>query len=95
MPNQLIYRSTVHGHADADLSQESRHVYFGTVHRIPRGEYFDRETRLAELQSLLRPRLVHGFMAEPVPGEPVERYEVYDLDSQDILVMHRVAMRPA
>jgi hypothetical protein len=95
MTRLLIYRSTVRGFRDEDLDADPKYPYFGFVKRIPK----DSPPRLTEavcedLDALAQPQLVHGFVGEPVPGEPFERLEVYDLDSDDVLVMYRVPFRP-
>src|SRR3982751_4571728 len=93
MKRQLIYRSVVRGHGDADLDQAPEYPYFGMVRRVPVGTDVT-AALFEELEELTWPRGVHGFMGEPVPGEPYERYEVYDMETEDLLVMYRVPFRP-
>jgi hypothetical protein len=93
MKRPLIYRSTVRGHHDDDLDAEPQYPYYGFVQRVPKGTDLTTEM-FVDLERLAQPRWVHGFLAEPVPGEPFERYEVFDADSDDILVMYRAPFRP-
>jgi hypothetical protein len=93
MKRQLIYRSVVRGHGDADLDQAPEYPYFGMVRRVPVGTDVT-AALFEELEELTWPRVVHGFMGEPVPGEPYERYEVFDVETEDLLVMYRVPFRP-
>jgi hypothetical protein len=75
------------------LDAEPRYPYFGLVRRVPKGA--DITAALFEdLEKLTKPRMAHGFFGEPVPGEPFERYEVYDVETEDFLMMYRVPFRP-
>lgn len=95
MKRGLIYRSTVRGFEDDDLESEPRYPYFGVVRRVSKDSPTPTaEAMFADLEELSRPRMVHGFLGEPVPGEPIERLEVYDMDSDDIIVMYRLPMQP-
>src|SRR3954471_24194632 len=93
MRRELIYRSAVRGYHDTDLDADSTHPYFGFVRRVPKGADVT-AAMFADLEELTRPRMVHGFLGEPVPGEPFERYEVFDVETEDLLVMYRVPFRP-
>ena len=82
--------STIRGRAN--LSAEPRMVYYGVVRRIPRPEFdADPEEALhrhdfGKLASLLRPR----ESEVPARTGPIERYEVRDIDTNDVWVMWRV-----
>jgi hypothetical protein len=65
----------------------------GHNRRVPRDKKAS-ETVMDDLEKLTEPRFVQGFLGEPVPGEPFERYEVYDIESDDTLVFYRVPFRP-
>ena len=93
MERKLIYRSTVRGHHDDDLGAEPNYPYFGLVRRVLKGADLT-ATLFEDLEELTKPRMVHGFMGEPVPGEPYERYEVFDIEAEDLLVLYRVPFHP-
>ena len=84
------YQSTIRGRANP--SAEPRMLYYGVVLRIPRQEYCAdpaealRRHDVGTLASLLRPR------GSEVPARtgPIERYEVWDIDTSDVWVMWRV-----
>jgi hypothetical protein len=63
------------------------------VRRIPKGIDVT-AAMFTDLEELTKPRMVHGFLGEPVPGEPYERYEVFDVETEDLIVMYRVPFRP-
>ncbi len=82
--------STIRGRANP--SAEPRMLYYGVVRRIPRQEYSAdpaealRRHDLGKLASLLRPR----ESQVPARTGPIERYEVRDIDTNDVWIMWRV-----
>lgn len=93
------YVSAVRG-CDDELGVPPEHEYYGFVERVNvSGTAEDRrralETSVLRVHEYLGPvRLPDGRVVEPVPGKPVERYEVYDYESDDLIVLWRVPVRP-
>ena len=86
----LHYQSTRPGHANP--SAVPKMVYYGRVIRVPAREFEDpvrawrRRDLFGDLPSLLRP--LGGLV--PAGQGPLERYEVRDIDTNDVWVMWRV-----
>lgn len=93
------YVSAVRG-CDDGLGGPPEHEYFGFVEQVRiSGSEEDRkralETSVLRVREYLGPfRLPDGRLVEPVPGKHVERYEVYDYGSDDLIVLWRVPVRP-
>src|SRR5579884_3556331 len=100
MQHPVFYRSTVRGW-DQRPGQPPSHFYVGFVRRITtNGGTRSVDDELAasamEITAYLGPRrLADGTLAELVPGVDIERYEIFDVDNDDILVFWRVPMRQA
>ena len=100
MSVSVRYVSAVRG-CDDGVGGPPEHEYYGFVERVPTdGSDEDRQQALEEsvlrVHEYLQPfRLADGRLVEPVPGKDVERYEAYDYDSGDLLVLWRVPVRPA
>lgn len=83
--------SSVRGLADQHTEGA---LYVGTVSRIAARE-FDRMEDAAKRDCAKLPRLVRPTVyGTPIVPGPVERYEVYDIDTGDMLVMWRVPYKP-
>lgn len=76
------------------MEQEPEYNYFGFVKRITMNEAMKDQGKVAveDLNNLLRVRILDGEVHQPVPGRPVERFDVWDLESGDLLAFYRVAM---
>ena len=76
----------------ANPTGEPHMNYYGRVNRIPWREYendpyaFLHRDLIEDFPSLLR---AYGG-AMPAPGGPLERYQVRDVDTGDVLVMWRL-----
>lgn len=106
---QIWYQSTLRGmasdtgEASAALQQIEGGLkdvlYYGKVLRIPRAEYgkdpSEEGSREIDFDALLIDIEAKddGEKMEPVPGAIIERYEVFDQDSGDVLVMWRIPYR--
>jgi hypothetical protein len=93
MERKLIYRSVLRGYHDDDLDADPAQPYFGLVRRVP-NEAHVTAALFADLEELTRPRMIHWFLGEPVPGEPYERYEVFNVESENLILMYRIPIRP-
>lgn len=84
------------GRGKANPSFVPQRLYYGKVMRIPLREYqhpehsFNRRDLFGNVSSLLQPK-VHWT---PAPRGPIERYEVIDIDTEDVLVMWRIPYCP-
>ena len=92
----MIYFSTVRGMSNPDGAKEM--VYYGKVFRVPKGivakkkgwalgSIENREIEDLEQRFINAPCVKDG---NPAISEAMERYEVFDTDTGDILVMYRV-----
>lgn len=98
MTLSVRYLSTVRGWDD-DLNQPPENEYVGFGERFQIDSEKERrealERSVARMQEYLGPfRLSDRRVVEPVPGRCVERYEVNDIDTGDLLVLWRIAVRP-
>ena len=91
--------SAVRG-CDDGLGGPPEHEYYGFIERVPTGGS-DEDRKRALEASVLRAweylgpvTLPDGRLVEPVPEKQVERYEVYDYGSDDLIVLWRVPVRP-
>lgn len=90
---RVHYRSTVRGHAEEPGRTPPQHFYCGFMRQIKNVDA-DLIASAVEIKKYLGPRrLADGTLAEPVPGVDIERYEVFDIENDDILVFWRVPMR--
>lgn len=93
---RMFYLSAVKG-IDDPAGQKDR-VYYGKVYRVPRDMIgSDRQLQFETSEMLdLQARFINAAVAEDRAsafGEPVERYEIFDPESGDVLVMYRVPYR--
>ena len=91
----MLYYSTVKGLANKDGGPAT--VFYGKVHRIPREDFGARRQLnceklpgdiIEEIRNS-RPDL------DPLPFGPIERYEIFDVDTGDVFVMYRIPCRKA
>jgi len=86
----ILYQSTIRGKA----SDKGDMVYFGKIYRVPRAAYGKMEQAVLDgLETDPEDLLIDIGDAEPVQGAIIERYEVFDQDTEDILVMWRIPYR--
>ena len=92
----LVWFSTIRGISNPDRATER--VYYGKVHRVPRdavgaraageaGAIEERELRALENEVINASCTDDGI---PATGEIFERYDVFDAETGDCLVMYRV-----
>ena len=94
MDGQVYYQSVQRGLQNPAGSDPI--TYFGVTYRIPRSEH----ATLRQVEWEPNPRelmddvaLADGRNAAPVDDAIVERFETYDRDTGDVLVMYRVPCR--
>jgi len=88
---ELWYCSTVRG--ISNVQPEKDIVYYGAVIRIPYSkvgtdEQDEYEVDPTSLYSAIREK------GEPVSGGIIERYEVFDVATQDLIIMFRIPFHP-
>ncbi len=92
---EILYWSTVKGLANKDGGPAT--IFYGKVYRIPREDFgtqrhFNHEKDPKDIIEEIRnsrPDL------DPFSSGPIERYEIFDVDTGDILVMYRIPCRKA
>lgn len=92
----VYYQSTVRGLMNP--TGEHDITYLGRVFRIPRSEH----GTVRQLEWEISPKelfeecvtLHNGEQAERMPGCVIERFEIVDQPTGDVLVMYRVPCRP-
>ncbi len=92
----LVWYSTIRGASNPDRDMER--VYYGKVYRIPRDAVGDREAgeggAIEERElSALEDEVINASCTDngiPAVGEIFERYDVFDAETGDMLVMYRV-----
>ncbi|MCG3147246.1 MAG: hypothetical protein PCFJNLEI_00684 [Verrucomicrobiae bacterium] len=86
----IFYQSTVRGQANPDREKEV--VYYGKAFRIllAQAVRMDNTNNLLSEARMLEEVLKTRPDCEPVPGGPIERYEVFDSNTGDMWIMWRV-----
>ncbi len=96
MDMTVKYCSTVRGCGDS-LDRPPTHYYCGFVQRVPAAGPGHREAMIEsvrKVQEYVGPTtLADGTEVEPVPGEALERFEVLDYETDEIIVLWRVPVR--
>jgi hypothetical protein len=90
----LFYQSLIGGIPDRETEDEMN--YFAVVYTVPFDDlddeeiYYDPEE--TELLTVVRSKGVAEF--KPLDGRGVERYEIYDVNTDDVHVMYRIPYKP-
>ncbi len=95
-PFTVFYQSTVRGVAEAKAKDETPFIYVGHLHRIPSADF----AKIKMLDHETNPGILFGdrigndgSQYEPAPGETIEGYEAWDIETGDVLVLWRVPYR--
>ncbi len=92
----VYYQSTSRGQANPDGPPNV--VYFGKTYRIPKrdaGDGYAQRKWEVDPAHLAKPIQLPGSGVQyaPIPGAIIERHEVLDTDTGDLLVMWRIPFR--
>ena len=66
--------------------------YFMVVYSLPAEDFEEYEPEETEIFTVVKDRAVGEFKS--LEGKQVERYEIYDFNTDDIHVMYRIPYRP-
>jgi hypothetical protein len=66
--------------------------YFMVVYSLPAEEFEDYDSEETEVFTVVKDKAVGEFKS--LEGKEVERYEIYDFNTDDIHVMYRIPYRP-
>jgi hypothetical protein len=66
--------------------------YFMVVYSLPAEEFEDYEPEETEVFTVVKDRAVGEFKS--LEGKQVERFEIYDFNTDDIHVMYRIPYKP-
>lgn len=96
---KIWYYSTLRGVSNEDDEGQDR-VYYGKIIRHPGGEIDDaakkaEEGVMVEIENLVAGRHTSHSVegAQFAAGEFVERYEIYDIETGDLVVMWRLPFK--
>jgi len=86
----LFYQSLIGGIPDREIEDEMS--YFSVVYTVPYGDFEDEEILYdpdeVELLTVVREKGVAEFKS--LDGRGVERYEIYDVNTDDVHIMYRI-----
>jgi hypothetical protein len=66
--------------------------YFMVVYSVPAGDFEDYDSEGTEVFTVIKDKAVGEFKC--LEGKEIERYEIYDFNTDDIHVMYRIPYRP-
>ncbi|MGI9505430.1 MAG: hypothetical protein ACR2RE_20525 [Geminicoccaceae bacterium] len=98
---KIFYYSTLRGVSNHPDDNKTR-VYYGKIVRHPKGEIDDNakeaeEIGIREIESFIDgSHPDHGVVGgQFADGEFMERYEIHDIETGDLVVMWRLPFKPA
>lgn len=86
----VFYQSLLESIPEAPGKEEIS--YFMVVYSLPAEDFEDYEPEETEVFTVIKDRAVGEFKS--LEGKQVERYEIYDFNTDDIHVMYRIPYRP-
>jgi len=86
----VFYQSLIENIPEVQGKEEIS--YFMVVYSLPAEDLEDYDTEEAEVFTVVKDRAVGEFKS--LEGKEVERYEIYDFNTDDIHVMYRIPYRP-
>jgi len=90
---EILYWSTVKGLANNDGGPAT--VFYGKVHKIPREDFSTQQHLNHEKMPEEIIEEIRSSRPDVDPIGPVERYEIFEVDTGDVLVMYRIPCRKA
>ena len=86
----VFYQSLIENIPDVQGKEEIS--YFMVVYSLPAEDFDDYDSEETEVITVVKDRAVGEFKS--LEGKEVERYEIYDFNTDDIHVMYRIPYRP-
>jgi len=86
----VFYQSLIENIPEVQGKEEIS--YFMVVYSLPAEEFDDYDSEETEVITVVKDRAVGEFKS--LEGKEVERYEIYDFNTDDIHVMYRIPYRP-
>jgi hypothetical protein len=90
----LFYQSLIGAIPDRETEDETS--YFAVVYTVPFDDFEDEEIfydpEETELLTVVRDKRVAEFKS--LDGRGVERYEIYDANTNDVHIMYRIPYKP-
>ncbi len=86
----IFYQSLIGSIPEVQRKEEIS--YFMVVYSLPAEDFEDYDSEEAEVFTVLKDRAVGEFKS--LEGKEIERYEIYDFNTDDVHVMYRIPYRP-
>ena len=86
----VFYQSLIENIPEVQGKEEIS--YFMVVYSLPAEDFDDYDSEETEVITVVKDRAVGEFKS--LEGKEVERYEIYDFNTDDIHVMYRIPYRP-
>ena len=86
----VFYQSLIENIPDVQGKEEIS--YFMVVYSLPAEDFDDYDSEETEVITVIKDKAVGEFKS--LEGKEVERYEIYDFNTDDIHVMYRIPYRP-
>ena len=86
----IFYQSLIGSLPEVQRKEEIS--YFMVVYTLPADEFEDYDSEEAEVFTVVKDRAAGEFKS--LEGKEVERYEIYDFNTDDVHVMYRIPYKP-
>ena len=86
----VFYQSLIENIPEVQGKEEIS--YFMVVYSLPAEDFEDYDSEETEVFTVVKDKAVGEFKS--LEGKAVERYEIYDFNTDDIHVMYRIPYRP-
>ena len=86
----VFYQSLIENIPEVQGKEEIS--YFMVVYSLPAEDFDDYDSEETEVITVVKDRAVGEFKS--LEGKEIERYEIYDFNTDDIHVMYRIPYRP-
>ncbi len=86
----VFYQSLIENIPEGQGKEEIS--YFMVVYSVPAEDFEDYDSEGAEVFTVVKDKAVGEFKS--LEGKEVERYEIYDFNTDDIHVMYRIPYKP-
>ena len=86
----IFYQSLIGSLPEVQRKEEIS--YFMVVYTLPADEFDDYDSEEAEVFTVVKDKAVGEFKS--LEGKEVERYEIYDFNTDDVHVMYRIPYKP-
>jgi hypothetical protein len=90
MAEGVFYQSLIENIPEAQGKEEIS--YFTVVYSLPADDFQEYASEETEVFTVVKDRAIGEFNS--LEGKEVERYEIYDFNTDDIHVMYRIPYRP-